>query len=95
MKRTQVQIPDWLFAAAHQLAEAKGISLAELVRRGLEYMLAVTPKVEAGTAEWKLPEPRDLQSRDPFVVEGWREQIHMQHLRVAEDGESYDAGGES
>ncbi|MDP6629379.1 MAG: antitoxin [Kiritimatiellia bacterium] len=95
MKRTQVQIPDWLFAAAHELAEAKEISLAELVRRGLEYMLAVTPKLETKTEEWALPEARNLQSRDPFVVEGWRASIHMQHLRVAEDGESYDAGGES
>jgi hypothetical protein len=95
MKRTQVQIPDWLFAAAHQLAEAKEISLAELVRRGLEYMLSVSPTVEPKVGEWTLPEPRDLQSRDPFTVEGWREQVHMQHLRVAEDGESYDVGGES
>lgn len=95
MKRTQVQIPDWLYAAAHEVAEEKEISLAELVRRGLEYMLAVTPKVEGKGGEWALPEPQDLQSRDPFAVGGWREQIHMEHLRVAEKGESYHAGSES
>ena len=91
MKRTQVQLPDWLFAAAQNLAHTKEISLAELVRRGLEYMLAVTPGERGRTREWALPRPRDLQSHDPFLDVDWRERIHTQHLKVAEDRENYEA----
>lgn len=92
MKRTQVQLPDWLFSAAHDLAVAKEISLAELVRRGLEYMLAVTPGAKTPSKEWELPQARDLQSRAPFAAADWRERIHTQHLKVAETRESYEAG---
>ena len=89
MKRTQIQLPDWLFAAAHDLAESKEISLAELVRRGLEYMVAVTPNATEAAREWAIPEARALGSNDPFADPDWREQLHMQRSQVAEDGEPY------
>ena len=63
--------------------------MAELVRRGLEYMLATSPGSGAGSTEWELPEALDLQSQDPFSDPGWREQVHMQHLRVAETPDPY------
>jgi len=93
MKRTQIQLPDWLFAEARKVAESKEISLAELIRRGLEYMIAVTPGAERDHAQWELPGPHALESRDPFKAPEWREQLHTERLRVAEDGASYDSGG--
>lgn len=89
MKRTQVQLPDWLFAAAHELADSREISLAELVRRGLEYMLAVTPGARTTDTEWTLPPAHDLQGNIDFHTSGWRESLHTAHLKVAEDQTAY------
>ena len=89
MKRTQIQLPDQLFAAARELARTKEISLAELVRRGLEYLLAVSPETRQRAGDWELPQPHALGSNDPFAVEGWRAQLHIAPRRVAEDRESY------
>ena len=41
MTRTQIQLPDALYAQAKRLAERQEMSLAELVRRGLEHMIRV------------------------------------------------------
>ena len=51
MKRTQIQLPDALYSAASGLAASKEISLAELVRRGLEYMLSVAPEARSTRRE--------------------------------------------
>lgn len=88
MKRTQIQLPDHLYLAAHHLAERQEISMAELVRRGLEYMLAVVPGTQvAGT--WQLPPVHDLQADDPFEQEDWRSALHMRDLQVAETQAPY------
>lgn len=89
MKRTQIQLPDRLFALAKSVADKKEISLAELVRRGLEYMVAVTPGGADRAGAWELPKPQTLESQDPFTDPNWREQLHTGRLRVAEDGASY------
>ncbi len=60
MVRTQVQIPDDLYAKAKKLAEQREISLAELARRGLEYMLSVYPTVEIVAPTWQPPQPKHL-----------------------------------
>ena len=85
MKRTQIQLPDRLFALAKRLADKKEISLAELVRRGLEYMVATSPGVSERPEAWNLPKAETLDSRDPFSDPNWREQLHNGRLRVAED----------
>ena len=76
MVRTQIQIPDDLYAQARQLADAKEVSLAELTRRGLEYMISIYPAKTPANAPWKLPEPRDL---------GWRGLSHAQVRDAALD----------
>lgn len=76
MKRTQIQLPDWLFDAAQRVARRKEVSMAELVRLGLEYMVVVTPEPETNAKEWTLPEPRVLHSVDPFQDEDWRAKLH-------------------
>ena len=95
MKRTQIQLPDWLFVAARETAQRKEISLAELVRRGLEYMVAVTPGAKLGDREWDLPQPHALAARDPFAEQDWRERIHTERLHVAESREGYASGDET
>lgn len=69
MVRTQIQLPDETFARAKKLCEAREISLAELSRRGIEYILSVyAPEADAMRA-WELPKPRNL---------GWRGLSHAE-----------------
>ena len=89
MVRTQVQIPDGLYDAAKRLAERTEISLTELVRRGLEYMVSVSSPADSANAVWSLPPAHDLGGADPFALPDWREQIHMQRAKVAESGTTY------
>jgi hypothetical protein len=72
MVRTQIQLPDALYAQAKRLAEREEMSLAELVRRGLEHVLRVYRADETPDPEWQLPEPLPLGE---FLtpVEDWRE----------------------
>jgi hypothetical protein len=89
MTRTQIQIPDALYDQAKRLAEAREISLAELVRRGLEYMLSVSAPAQPGKASWDLPAPLRLGSDDPFVVPDWRFRLHLGEGMVAEPQAEY------
>ena len=72
MTRTQIQLPDGLYAQAKRVAERHEMSLAELVRRGLEHMVRLYRADEPPVPEWRLPGPLDL---GPFVapVADWRE----------------------
>ena len=56
---TQIQLPDETFARAKKLCEAREISLAELARRGIEYILSVYAP-EPGNLKWQPPKPRRL-----------------------------------
>jgi hypothetical protein len=79
MIKTQVQIPDELFACAKRVAAAKEWSFAELVRRGLEQMVVRHPKPSArSTGGWRLPGPVDLGLKsDPFSDPDWREEANL------------------
>lgn len=92
MKRTQIQLPDWLFTVAQDVATRKEISLAELVRRGLEYMVSITPAAGTDVSKWQPPTAHPLGSSDPFRVSSWREQLHVRDLKVAEERGEYNAG---
>ena len=72
MTRTQIQLPDALYARAKRLAERQEMSLAELVRRGLEHMLRVYRAGDDAAPEWRPPEPVALGD---FLapVSDWRE----------------------
>ena len=82
MTRTQIQLPDDLYRRAKALAAAKEISLAELVRNGLEYMLNVSAPPESATKKWELPKPFDLGPSlvDPFADPDWRCNLHMERV---------------
>jgi len=83
MVRTQVQIPGELYASAKKVAARREISLAELVRRGLEYMIAISVG-DLTADEWTLPKARSLGGSDPFASPEWRSDIHLTGRRVAE-----------
>lgn len=61
--------------------------MAELVRRGLEYMLAVVPGTKADGA-WQLPPGHDLRADDPFVQEDWRSALHIRDLQVVAEAQA-------
>ncbi len=61
MTRTQIQLPDDVYARARKVCESREISFAELSRRGIEYILSVyAPEPPPTTGEWQLPKPRNL-----------------------------------
>ena len=85
MIRTQVQLPDELYEQARRLAEQKEISLAEVVRRGLERLLMIYP-VER-PSEWKLEPPANTQLRhDPFADPDWRWEVNVGRGRAGVAG---------
>ncbi len=60
MTRTQIQLPDDVYARARKVCASREISFAELSRRGLEYMLSVYAPEPAPAQEWEPPKPRRL-----------------------------------
>lgn len=63
MIRTQIQLPDAVYEQARRLAETREISMAELLRRGLELILSQYPEPDKAIDDWQLPAPKKL---------GWR-----------------------
>lgn len=70
MVRTQIQLPDALYDKAKRVAREREMSLAEVVRRGVEYITQVYLPV-TGSEPWSPPAPSDL---GPFKApeEDWR-----------------------
>ena len=60
MTRTQIQLPDDVYARARKVCDAREISFAELSRRGLEYILSVYAPEPGGRGAWQPPKPRRL-----------------------------------
>jgi hypothetical protein len=60
MTRTQIQLPDETYARAKKVSEAREIPLAELARRGIEYILSVYAPEPDAEREWQPPRPRKL-----------------------------------
>ena len=57
MKKTQVQIPDELFYQAKRTGKEMEVSFADLVRRGLEYIVRVHRySGKRAGARWSPPE---------------------------------------
>jgi hypothetical protein len=88
MKRTQIQVPDALYQQAQAVAEVREISMAELVRRGLEYMVQITPQPQR-TGDWELPKAANLGARNVFNEADWRERIHLERVEIAEEAGGY------
>ena len=69
MTRTQIQLPDDVYDRARKVCKNREISLAELARRGLEYILSVYAREPGGSDEWQLPKPKNL---------GWKGLSHAE-----------------
>jgi hypothetical protein len=67
MVRTQIQLPDQVYARARLVAKAKEISLAELARRGIEAILDQYPSAELIGAEWTPPQVRSGGVKVPLA----------------------------
>ena len=77
MVKTQIQLPDELYKEVKELARSKEISIAEICRRGLEYMVSLYPVDTDRKKKWKIPETRSLG--EPKVhFSHWRELTHDQ-----------------
>jgi hypothetical protein len=79
MIKTQIQIPDDLFARAKRVAAQKEWSFAEIVRRGLEQMVLRHPEGSSSPSSgWRLPDAVDLGlDADPFADPNWREEANL------------------
>jgi len=73
MTKTQIQLPDRLYREAKRAAAEREMSLAEVVRRGVEYIVAVyLPSDSPSPMEWEPPGVKHLGAfRAP--VDRWRE----------------------
>ena len=71
MIRTQIQLPDELYREAKRIAAEREMSLAEVVRRGLEHMVRIHPP-NPSSAPWTPPAPRRL-GRFRAPPEQWRD----------------------
>lgn len=71
MIRTQIQLPDELYREAKRIAAEQEISLAEVLRRGLEHMQRIYPP-RTPSDGWCLPEPAHLGSFK-VTCDRWRE----------------------
>jgi hypothetical protein len=60
MVKTQVQIPDALYREAKRIAAENEMSFAEVVRRGLEEIVAHHPPGRSRANSWEPPEAHDL-----------------------------------
>jgi hypothetical protein len=76
MIRTQIQLPDALYREVKRVAAEREISLAELVRRGLETILSRFPAQAESRAAWELPEPQSLGGDAFFDNPDWRYQVN-------------------
>ena len=78
MIRTQIQLPDELYDRTKRLAASKEVSLAELVRRGLEYVLSIYRLDTPPQQGWHLESPAETGLlRDPFSNPDWRVEANM------------------
>ena len=59
MIRTQIQLPQALYEEVKRVGREREMSVAEVVRRGVEYITRTYPPV-ACNEPWSLPAPSDL-----------------------------------
>lgn len=67
MIRTQIQLPDEVYARARRVADAREMSFAELARRGIEQILNAFPAEGAVTGTWQVPVIKRSRLRVPLA----------------------------
>ncbi len=72
MRRTQIQLPDPLYREVKRVAREQDWSLAQVLRRGAEYMVRCYPQRAGKQDLWGLPPGKDLgEIKIPY--QDWRE----------------------
>ncbi len=78
MIKTQIQLPETLYRELKRVAQEREMSLAEVIRRGAEYITQVYRPLDGPRQEWKLPGPFDLGVKsDPFATPDWRYELNL------------------
>jgi hypothetical protein len=79
MTRTQIQLPEPLFGRLRRIAEVRDISVAEVIRRGMEIYVMTCPEVEPGSEGWTMPVLRGSGGHlvDPASVRGETDAMEM------------------
>jgi hypothetical protein len=67
MIKTQIQLPDALYLELKRVAKEREISLAEVLRRGAEYITQVYLPVEKKVKPESLPGPFHVGVKEPFA----------------------------
>jgi len=74
MIKTQIQLPDGLYREAKRVAEEREMSLAEVFRRGVEYIARVYPPLTATEGRaWRLPKAVHTHLRQGVALEALRD----------------------
>lgn len=55
MTRTQIQLPEPLFQRLKKIANQRDLSVAELIRRGMESYVQTCPEVSQSPDQWTMP----------------------------------------
>ena len=55
MTRTQIQLPEPLFGRLRSIAQLRDISVAEVIRRGMEIYVMSCPEATHEATPWKMP----------------------------------------
>lgn len=82
MTRTQIQLPEPLFARLKRIARERDLSVAELIRRGMELYAQSCPEVAATTQPWTMPVLRGSGGHlmDPAAVKAEASAIEQRSL---------------
>jgi hypothetical protein len=74
MVKTQIQLTEYQYAQAKRIAREREMSLAEVIRRGVEYMAGVYPPLgENARGPWELPGPLHMGLRKKVDLEGLKD----------------------
>jgi len=55
MTRTQIQLPEPLFGKLKRIAHTRDLSVAEVIRRGMELYVQTCADAEPATEPWTMP----------------------------------------
>jgi len=55
MTRTQIQLPEPLFGKLKRIARTRDLSVAEVIRRGMELYVQTCAEAEPASEPWTLP----------------------------------------
>lgn len=78
MIKTQIQLPDALYQELKRVAREREMSLAEVLRRGAEYITQVYLPLERGQYDDGLPGPFHTElTVDPFSETDWRYNLNQ------------------